>query len=1219
MKYFQQLSSVFYLICLFFISNFQISAQFNTTLLSNIDYEQTVNDVWGYVADGHEYALLGTRTGTAIIDVTDPATPNELFFVPGPSSLWRDMKVWGHYAYVTNETDSGLHIFDLQYLPDSIIVTNWMGGVFQGATLNLESAHNIFIDENGIGYVLGSNIGVGGALMIDLNSDPLNPPIVGLYNEEYCHDVFVRGDTLWTAEIYEGQFAVVDITDKAMPVIMATHPTPFAFTHNCWLSEDGNTFITTDEKSNAPIGIFDVSDISDIKELAEYRSNPGSGVIPHNTFFYNNFIVTSYYRDGARITDATFPNAPIEVGYYDTSPLAGDNFNGCWGVYPYLPSGILLASDMEEGLFVIQPEYTQACYLQGTITNAQTGLPLLGVQIVFNGMPETQTQTGLNGTFQTGVANNGVYSVTLSLYGYETQVIEVEMQNGIITPLSIAMEPIPSYNVTIQVVNSVTGEPISNAEVLFMNQFVNETAFTDASGQAVFLAYEPGTHEIYIGKWGYRTLKLTPFVSLTNNTFTIHLTPGYYDDFFFDYGWTVSGDVTSGAWEMVKPIGTEFAGQPSNVGADVTSDFGEICFVTGNGGTGIVNNVNNGTTNLRSPVFDLSGYTNPQLRYHRYLSLQNGSNDTLFIQISNGIETKTIEAVKDGDPFEYNFHETVINIADHLQPTANMQLLVSISDMPTSGHVVEAAFDKFEIVEAIPPTADFVVANSVASCSSLEVQFVSTSTSGAALNWSFPGGVPSESTSSTPTVTYDSPGEYNVTLAVTNEFGTVTVTVNNYVMVYPSPNVQIIIPATTCQSTDFELIGDPDTLIDSYVWQGNGVVNATDVIATVNVELPGPQTYSVTVTDTNGCTNTESVTVDIGSMPLFTASASNDTVCVGGSINLQAFEGEYNYWWTGGNNMFTPLLPNFGFVNTTAPATAGSLPYTVTGTDPTNGCTASADIWVAVIDPITSIVAPTSACSGEEIMLSILGDSAGSNNFVWTQNGMNLPGNTSAITAAFTEDATIAVQITTAGCTDMAEVNLSILPVPEAEAIATGLFIDTYLEGEACWGVPFELQCNIPLGTGPVTVLWEGPGVENPDELITFATVEGEGEDTLIYQLTVTDEIGCQNIIVIPVVMNPGSSCILGVNQPVSNPIVTVSPNPSENGIFVIQAEHLLPFGEVRIEVFNSIGQLIWLREIEHNYTKLQQEIQLSEYSPGIYLVRLRTAGNQFSNKIIIR
>ena len=70
-----------------------------------------------------------------------------------------------------------------------------------------------------------------------------------------------------------------------------------------------------------------------------------------------DFLVTAYYRDGVIITDAHYPDNMIKTGNYDTSPLSGDGFNGCWGSWPYLPSGNIIASDMEEGLFILGPTY----------------------------------------------------------------------------------------------------------------------------------------------------------------------------------------------------------------------------------------------------------------------------------------------------------------------------------------------------------------------------------------------------------------------------------------------------------------------------------------------------------------------------------------------------------------------------------------------------------------------------------------------------------------------------------------------------------------------------------------------------------------------------------------------------------------------------------------------------------------------------------------------
>ncbi|HRK28439.1 MAG TPA: choice-of-anchor B family protein [Chitinophagales bacterium] len=1025
-------------ICLIWGHLFPMFAQLNTELLGHIDYEQTVNDVWGYVANGHEYALLGTRTGTAIIDVTDPANPTELFFVPGPSSLWRDMKVWNNYAYVTNETDSGLHVFDLQYLPDSIQVWNWTGDIFMGDTVNMTSAHNVFIDENGIAYIFGSNYGVGGAIMIDVNANPINPPIVGIYNQRYVHDGFVRGDTLWTAEIYAGRFAVIDVTNKANPVIMATQNTPFAFAHNCWLSDDGNTFITTDEKSNAPITIYDVSDITDIKELAQYRSNPGSGVIPHNTFFRQNFMITSYYRDGATIVDATFPNAPVEVGYYDTSPLSGDNFNGCWGVYPYLPSGILLASDMEEGLFVIQPTYVQACYLQGNITNALTGAPLQGVQITISGTGSAQTTTNFSGNFQTGVAQSGSYTVTVSAFGYATQTFVLALENGELTPLNVALTPLPSFQLFIYVTDAQTGLPIPDVQALLESDNNTQTLFSNAEGLISAPIYDSETYQIYLGKWGYRTLQLNPYVTPENNVYTIPLTRGYYDDFLFDYGWTVSGNADNGIWVRAKPIGSTFAGNLSNVDADLPDDFGNYCFVTGNGGVGIGNNVNNGVTILTSPVFDLTGYTNPELRYHRYLSLQNGSNDTLFIELTNGIETVTVETVKDGDPYEYVFHQTIANITQLIQPTATMQLIARIADLPTSGNVVEAAFDGFEIVENITPTASFTTSGSAQGCLSAQVQFISTGTSGASTQWYFEGGLPEQSTSASPTVQYSQPGVYPVTLTVSTNSGNNSLTQTNFVTVYDAPTVEITEPLVPCQNQPFTLTAQTDAPISSYLWQGEGLLSNAAAEVQALVGLPDVQIYTLTVTDTNGCTANAALYLAIIPTPELALSADATQVCTGANVVLNA-SGNTEEWtelqWLV-NDILVPDANQTQFITTIAEN--ANITAVVT-----NGfCNASQTVNLTalplpVIDvsawgQVTDYMAPNEVCLNAPLWLNLdTVTAAEPYTILWQGTGITNPNSPNAlayITDSLTTTATYTATLTDAnGCQTMQTLTVNVL------------------------------------------------------------------------------------------------------------------------------------------------------------------------------------------------
>ena len=95
------------------ISN--VSAQINLTQLSNLTYSENLNDTWGYVdTSGNEYALVGVRDGFSVVDISTPSTPTEVFFEPGVSSTWRDIKTWNNHAYITTEGGSGLTIVSFQ-------------------------------------------------------------------------------------------------------------------------------------------------------------------------------------------------------------------------------------------------------------------------------------------------------------------------------------------------------------------------------------------------------------------------------------------------------------------------------------------------------------------------------------------------------------------------------------------------------------------------------------------------------------------------------------------------------------------------------------------------------------------------------------------------------------------------------------------------------------------------------------------------------------------------------------------------------------------------------------------------------------------------------------------------------------------------------------------------------------------------------------------------
>jgi choice-of-anchor B domain-containing protein len=285
-----------------------LRAQRNLDFKGFLPYAQRLSDVWGFeAADGTEYALVGVFDGLSIVSLADPENPTEVQFIPGPESIWRDIKTWEQRAYVVNETGGGLLIVDLRDLPGSVDTVGYSGG-------GLRTAHNIFIDEAGKAFLFGANLDNGGATILDLAPDPDAPIPYGAYRERYLHDGYARGDTLWGAEIFNGTFSVVDVSQPDTAFVLADQATPTGLTHATWLSDDGATLIAVEETGAGKVAAgagkvaaYDVTDLSDINLESIYRSNWVDSVIPHNSFYRGDWVVNSVYFDGVTIIDATRP------------------------------------------------------------------------------------------------------------------------------------------------------------------------------------------------------------------------------------------------------------------------------------------------------------------------------------------------------------------------------------------------------------------------------------------------------------------------------------------------------------------------------------------------------------------------------------------------------------------------------------------------------------------------------------------------------------------------------------------------------------------------------------------------------------------------------------------------------------------------------------------------------------------------------------------------
>ena len=430
---------------LFLIASLPAIGQLNAVQRSNFDFGVSVNDVWGYVApDGTEYALVGLDTGVAVISLADPDAPDLIGVTNGVQSIWRDIKTYRDYAYVvSDQRDDGLVIIDLRQLPDTFAVTHVRDTV-PGFNRPFLRAHNLNIDTTrGLLFTAGGdpNINAGGALIFDLKADPLHPTVIATGPPIYSHDVYVQDGILYASELYEGQLAIYDTRDLNDITELGRVTTPYTFTHNAWASGDGQTVFTTDEQANASVAAYDIADPANIVLLDEYRplSSLNTKTIPHNVHVIDDYLSISYYTDGLRVVDASVPDNLVEVANYDTWPGPDGGFDGDWGAYPFLPSGLTLVSDRSTGLYVIDVDYIRAARVAGTVIDSVTMDPINGASVQILADQPNATQSDPLGNFATGIATAGTYRLAVSAPGYLPDTIDVTLVNGQTTDLNVAL------------------------------------------------------------------------------------------------------------------------------------------------------------------------------------------------------------------------------------------------------------------------------------------------------------------------------------------------------------------------------------------------------------------------------------------------------------------------------------------------------------------------------------------------------------------------------------------------------------------------------------------------------------------------------------------------------------------------------------------------------------------------------------------------------------
>ena len=332
------------------------------------------NDSWGWTdpSTGKEYALIGTSTGSAFVDISTPTQPILLGRLPSATgnSIWRDIKVYNNYAFIVSEADNhGMQVFDLTRLRN--VVNPPETFTVDAHYTEFGSAHNIVINEDsGFAYAVGTTTFNGGPHFVNIQN-PLSPQAAGGYEDEsYSHDSqvvnyngpdtdYIGSEILISSN--EDEVVIVNVTDKASPTTISTISySNIGYTHQGWFTEDMTYFLLGDEIDEINFGgntrtiVFDLSDLDNPTLHMSY--NGPTGAIDHNGYVVGNLFYQSNYSAGVRIIDITniASNSMSEIGFFDSYPPDNStSFHGAWNVYPFFESGNIVISDIEGGMFII--------------------------------------------------------------------------------------------------------------------------------------------------------------------------------------------------------------------------------------------------------------------------------------------------------------------------------------------------------------------------------------------------------------------------------------------------------------------------------------------------------------------------------------------------------------------------------------------------------------------------------------------------------------------------------------------------------------------------------------------------------------------------------------------------------------------------------------------------------------------------------------------------
>jgi len=327
---------------------------------------------WGYVDSlGNEYGIIGSTAGTYIIDVSDPSNLVQHSYIPHRQNdcIWHEYKTYQNYLYIISD-DGGsptnsMQIVDMSYLPDSV------HKVYDDTTVFVH-AHTQYID--GMRWYVGSvsrrNSNFYSMAVYSL-ANPESPLLLRALDQDFpninsVHDMFVIHDTIYASCGYQGLFIFkYDEQTNQFIQLGALPGDPNNYNHSSFISKDHTTLYVCEEvPAGRPVQVVDITDIANPSVITTFVTNAGD--TPHNPYVYGDYLVLAAYSDGAWIYDISDPHNPVLSGYFDSHPQNGTTYNapyeGAWGAYTDLPSGVLLVSDMQYGLFALDKSIAMSAH-----------------------------------------------------------------------------------------------------------------------------------------------------------------------------------------------------------------------------------------------------------------------------------------------------------------------------------------------------------------------------------------------------------------------------------------------------------------------------------------------------------------------------------------------------------------------------------------------------------------------------------------------------------------------------------------------------------------------------------------------------------------------------------------------------------------------------------------------------------------------------------------